>query len=66
MGYAGILRNLWRVYEDDECFLSTLEEFIWSAFDAGEGVVIIATDVHINAMNERLQKRGLNVDRLRR
>lgn len=51
-----------QIYEDHDCFLSTLEEFIVSGLLADEGVVIIATDVHLRALRERLQKRGLSAD----
>lgn len=56
--------HLLQVYDNDLVFLSSLEGFTGSGFLAGDTVIIIATNAHINALNERLTHQGFNLDKL--
>jgi hypothetical protein len=46
------------MYDDDEAFLTTLECFVAEGWRAGETVIVIATSLHLNALEERLQVHG--------
>ena len=47
-----------QIYEEGDAFLDTLESFVLDGLQAGEGVVVIATPLHLSALNRRLVKRG--------
>jgi DNA-binding NarL/FixJ family response regulator len=47
---------------DDESFLSGFTRFITTALDAGNAVIVIATESHRNRLIERLEAQGLNVE----
>jgi len=49
-------------YSDDESFLSGFTRFIAAALDAGNAVIVIATESHRNRLFERLEAKGLNVE----
>jgi hypothetical protein len=53
--------HLLQIYENDDVILDSLEGFVSSGFNAGESVIIIATDEHLSALNTRLQKKGVDV-----
>jgi hypothetical protein len=44
-----------QIYEDDDAFLSLLTEFVSDGIQAGECVILIATDAHIVALEQRLK-----------
>ena len=46
-----------QIYDNDEEILNSLENFIDSGINAGDSVVIIATDNHIDSLNKRLKKK---------
>ena len=46
--------HLVQIYENDDVVLDSLEGFVTSGFKAGESVVIIATEEHLDALNNRL------------
>ena len=54
--------HLVQVYENDKIFLDTLEGFAGTGFLANDSVVIIATSIHLDALNERLQKQGFDLN----
>jgi hypothetical protein len=56
--------HLVQLYESDNIFLNTLEGFVGSGFLAGDHVVIIATAMHLELLNERLAKQNLNISKL--
>jgi hypothetical protein len=53
-----------QIYENDLVFLNTLEGFTGSGLLSGDSVIIIATKVHIDQLNERLKKQGFDLDKL--
>ncbi|MDF3029691.1 MAG: hypothetical protein K0R03_249 [Moraxellaceae bacterium] len=53
--------HLVQIYQEDEAFLTALEAYVAVGLAAGEGVVLIATPVHLDALEERLQQRGIDV-----
>jgi len=50
-----------QIYENDKIFLDSLEGFIGSGILAGEAVIVIATQEHLQAINERLINQGFDV-----
>ncbi|MBA2611340.1 MAG: MEDS domain-containing protein [Bacteroidetes bacterium] len=56
--------HLLQIYDNDHVFLISLEGFAGSGFLAGDSVIIIATQAHINALNERLIYQGFDLDKL--
>ena len=54
--------HLVQIYADDEVFLKALEGFVAGGFDAGDGVVVIATGSHRRNLEERLRRRGFDLD----
>lgn len=53
--------HLLQLYDDDATFLNSLESFVMSGLQAGDGVVIIATLQHREALHARLEARGVDV-----
>lgn len=50
-----------QIYNDDHAFLDLLEGFVASGFAANDCVIVIATDEHQHALEERLRFKGHNV-----
>ena len=48
-------------YERDEFIIDSLCKFVTAGLEAGETVLIAATDDHLNALNSCLSQRGLDV-----
>ena len=48
-------------YEHDGVLLDTLTGFISGGLKAGENTIVIATAEHLNALEERLDRSGVNV-----
>jgi hypothetical protein len=57
--------HLVQIYADDEVFLDSLQEFVAGGLQAGDGVIVIATTAHLNALEDRLVAHGLDVDTAR-
>jgi hypothetical protein len=57
--------HLLQIYEDDAVFLDALEGFVGGGLKAGEGVVIIATPAHRQALEDRLEGRGFDLQSAR-
>jgi hypothetical protein len=53
-----------QIYETDEIFLNTLENFAADGLAADESVIIIGTSIHLGEINQRLIKKGYDVDEL--
>lgn len=53
--------HLVQIYQDDGVFLDSLEGFVSGGILAGDGVVVIATPLHLAALNERLTARGIDI-----
>lgn len=53
-----------QLYENDEAFLDMLSGFAGSGFKAGEGVILIATSEHLQALEDRMKAHGIHVDSL--
>ncbi|MES2777245.1 MAG: MEDS domain-containing protein [Bacteroidota bacterium] len=50
-----------QIYESDEIFLDTLAGFVGGGINAGDCCLVIATDNHIMALEERLTSYGIQV-----
>lgn len=53
-----------QIYDDNEVFMSTLEDFIAHGLRAGESCVIIATATHLGLLGQRLRARGVDTETL--
>ncbi|HUR31297.1 MAG TPA: MEDS domain-containing protein [Saprospiraceae bacterium] len=47
--------HLVQIYENDEVILDSLEGFVDSGIKAGDAVIVIATEEHLSALNDRLR-----------
>lgn len=50
-----------QLYTSGDRFIESLERFAGNGIQQGEGVIVIATKVHIRALNERLTMRGFDI-----
>jgi hypothetical protein len=57
--------HLVQLYEDDVVFLDSLEGFVAGGLEAGDGVIVIATTPHLDTLEDRLRRRGLNLNKYR-
>jgi hypothetical protein len=53
-----------QIYDDDNAFIDTLENFIRSGLGKGDACVVIATQAHLQVLGQRLLAGGLDVDAL--
>lgn len=53
-----------QIYENDSVFFDTLAGFVGSGINSGDGVIVIATDAHLQALNGILSGLGVHVDTL--
>ncbi len=53
-----------QIYDDNEVFMNTLEDFIARGLEAGESCVIIATAAHLGLLGQRLRGRGVDIESL--
>lgn len=53
-----------QIYENDEVFLDLLSGFAGAGVDAGDSVIVIATDVHLKSLSDRLAANGHNIANL--
>jgi hypothetical protein len=56
--------HLVEIYDDEGTFLDSLEGFAATGIDSNESVIIIATSAHLNCLEDRLMKRGLDLSAL--
>jgi hypothetical protein len=54
-----------QIYGDDEVFLDGLEGFVTHGLRAGEAAIVIATDAHLQGLEERMAARGIDVGQAR-
>lgn len=54
-----------QVYGDDEVFMEALEGFIGAGLRAGEAAIVIATPEHLEGLEGRLARHGIDVDAAR-
>ena len=55
-----------QIYGNDPRFLDGLEAYVDAGLRADEGVLVIATAMHLHDLEERLRRRGVDVDAARR
>jgi hypothetical protein len=48
-------------YDDDDALIETLGQYIGSTLTAGDSAIIIATEVHLQALERRLHESGVDV-----
>src|SRR5688500_9719040 len=53
--------HLVQIYEDDDVFLDTLAGFAGGGIRSGDGVIIIATAAHLEALGSRLTGSGIDL-----
>ena len=53
--------HLVQIYEDDQVYLDALEGFIAGGLRAGDGVIVIATQSHRDALDQRLLDRQIDL-----
>ncbi len=53
-----------QIYEDDAMFINALEGFVISGLKDKESVIIIATEMHLEALKEKLEEHGFNIKNL--
>jgi hypothetical protein len=63
-GELTVSEHVVQVYEHEQIFLETLTGFTGAGVNAGDAVIVIATDAHLAALNKRLQSHGLHVGSL--
>jgi hypothetical protein len=53
-----------QIYTNENHFLNTLEGFAGSGLLSGDSVIIIATETHLNVLNQRLLDQGFDIPEL--
>ena len=53
--------HLIEVYQDDGVFLDSLAGFVSGGLRAGDGVIVIATEDHLEALNNRLKSQNMDL-----
>src|SRR6202022_722238 len=53
-----------QIYENDGVFLDALAGFTGCGINAGECVIVIATQAHLNSLEKRLKSFGIHVNSL--
>lgn len=53
--------HLVQIYQDEGVFLDSLEGFIAGGLQSGDGVVVIATPLHLASLNDRLLARNIDL-----
>ena len=64
-GGIGPFDHVVQIYDDEQSFLSLLEGFVTGGFDANDCVVVIATEEHLHALENRLRFKGYNLFELK-
>lgn len=65
-GEVAPTHHLVQIYDEEAPFLDSLESFLTEGLEAGDGVVVIATQPHRTSLEARLTARGVNVAQLRK
>lgn len=53
-----------QLYEDDDILIDTLSDFASNGFNAGDSLILIATELHIRVLNKRLEEKGYDIQEL--
>jgi hypothetical protein len=53
-----------QIYENDTIFVDALSGFVVGGFNSGDCVIVIATETHLNSLNERLLNFNFNIEKL--
>jgi hypothetical protein len=53
-----------QIYENDEIFIDVLAGFVGGGINAGDAIIIIATDGHIKALETRLRSFAIDIESL--
>lgn len=53
-----------QIYENDEIFIDVLAGYVGGGINAGDAIIIIATEAHINALETRLRSFAIDVNSL--
>jgi hypothetical protein len=53
-----------QIYESDAIFLDSLTGFVGGGINAGDAVIVIATEAHLQALHDRLRSYALDVNSL--
>jgi hypothetical protein len=54
-----------QIYGDDNVFLDALEGYVGGGLRAGESVIVIATQIHLEGLERRLEALGVDVEAAR-
>ena len=54
--------HLAQFYEHEDVLLNTLAGFVGGGLKHGEGVIVLATEEHLKALDQRLQATGVNLE----
>jgi hypothetical protein len=54
--------HLVQIYDDEPAFLQTLGDFVGAGLEAGEAVIVIATQAHRRDLDQRLAGAGIDLD----
>src|SRR4051812_4661132 len=65
-GEVAPTHHLVQIYDSEAPFLAALESFLAEGLRAGDGVVVIATPAHREALETRLLGGGIDVEKERR
>lgn len=57
--------HLVQIYENEKVFINTLEGFVGDGFLREEAVIIIASDLHLSILEDRLIDQGFDLPKLR-
>lgn len=57
--------HLLQIYESERVFLDTLEGFVSGGLRAGDGVIVVATEAHIERLELRLLASGMDLEAMR-
>lgn len=53
--------HLLQVYEDESEFIEALSQFVMDGMRSGEGVIVIATRMHLRRLEDHLRARGIDI-----
>jgi hypothetical protein len=51
-----------QIYESDQKFIQMLSQFVCGGLAAGDGVIVIATPQHLDALKAKVAQSGINTD----
>lgn len=58
--------HLVEIYEAEDDFLGSLESYVHAGLEAGDSIILIATDDHLRRLEQRLVRQGVDVPAARR